>query len=196
MEIIEILSWVATLCSLVYVVLAARSNIACWVFAIVGCAIWAYVSYDSRLYSDAGLQIFYIATAIAGWWRWSKSTGEAGEVLPIKRMTLREHAIIWLVGLPMGYLLGYYLGESWGAVATYWDAYTTVFSVIVTFAVINRRLENWLYWIAIDIVTGALYFSRGLDAFGIVMIVYTVVAAFGYVAWKREMQGRNIINPS
>lgn len=188
MSTLDILSWVATACSLIYVVLAARSNILCWVFAAIGCAIWAYVSYESRLYSDAGLQVFYIATAVVGWISWQKNQRGATAQLPeVKSMTMKDHLTIWLVGLPLGYLLGHYLGEHWGAVATYWDAYTTVFSVIVTFAVISRRLENWLYWIGIDVVTGALYFSRGLTSFGIVMIVYTVVAIFGYIAWRKEM---------
>ncbi|MEM6395946.1 MAG: nicotinamide riboside transporter PnuC [Bacteroidota bacterium] len=188
METFEILSWIATVLSLAYVILAARSSIWCWVFAGIGCAIWAYVSYESLLYSDAGLQLFYMGMAVVGWINWNRKTSRDEELLPIKRMSLQEHLLVWVVGLPLGYALGRYLGEEWGAVATYWDAYTTVFSVIITFAVINRRLENWLYWIAIDIVTGLLYYSRELYAFALVMLAYTVVAVIGYVSWKKEME--------
>ncbi|MEM7571318.1 MAG: nicotinamide riboside transporter PnuC [Bacteroidota bacterium] len=183
------LAWIATAFALIYVALAAKSNSWCWFFGAVGCSIWAYVSWKENLLSDAGLQVFYVLVSIWGWWRWQFADKSAiNKVLPVSRMSKTEHAIIWGVGLPLGYILGRYLGDNFGAVATYWDAYTTVFSVIVTFAVVTRKLENWLYWILINIVTGALYFSRGLTAFGIVMIVYLVLAVVGYLSWQKELK--------
>ena len=85
-------------------------------------------------------------------------------------------------------LLGFYLSIYSTAKMPIIDSFTTVFSVIATYMVTKKVLENWLYWIVIDIVSVYLYFSRDLQLTSLLFVIYTIVAIFGYFSWKKKVQ--------
>ena len=206
------LDWLALLTSLAYVVLAARDNDWCWLFAAVSTAVWAYQSFfEYQLISDGFLQVFYFVMAGVGIWRWRQlrqsgqnSTGNEVPDAPlpartstapaaapgILRMTLCEHALTLAGGLLGGGLLYYFVSSSFVAAATLPDALTTAFSVIVTFLLIGRRLENWLYWIVIDVAYVWIYAGQGAILFAAMMVINVGVAAYGFYHWRRALHPR------
>ncbi|MCB0579702.1 MAG: nicotinamide mononucleotide transporter [Phaeodactylibacter sp.] len=182
--------WVVTVTALIYVVLAARENVWCWFWGIISCSLWAYASfafYD--LYLDALLQLFYVAMAVVGLYQW-KYGGQAGEGVPISRLSARQHLYILVGGTAAALLFGYFFDEYTPAAATYWDAFTTVFSVIATLILVRKILDNWAYWIVVDLVYVGLYFSRGAYLFALVMVVYVVIASFALVGWRRQYRAQ------
>lgn len=184
------LDWLALTTSLVYVVLAARSNNWCWLFAAVSTAVWAYQSYfEYHLVSDALLQVFYFIMAGVGLWRWQSNTATE-EVAPVQRMSVAEHVMTLGGGLLGGLALGYFFSSTMSAAATYPDAITTVFSIITTFLLIGRRLENWLYWIIIDLAYVWIYQSTGAALFALMMVINVVIAAYGFVSWQKSLGAR------
>ncbi|MEL6636400.1 MAG: nicotinamide riboside transporter PnuC [Bacteroidota bacterium] len=175
----------AVMTGIVYVVLATRSNPWCWPWGIVSSALWAYAAYVLfDLYVDALLQLFYVGMGIVGWQQWRR--GAEGEVRPVSRLRSSEHLAIVGVGLALALPIGYFFAEYTPAAATYIDAWTTVFSVLATILVVKRKLENWLYWIAIDAVYVYLYYTRGGYLFALLFVAYTIIAIIGYRAWWRE----------
>lgn len=181
------LDWIVTITALVYVVLSARNNPWCWLFGIVSCALWAYLSFFSyHLYLDALLQLFYVGMGFWGLYSWLRGGGE-GKGLAITPTSGKEHLLLITVGVASGLILGYGFSYT-AAAATYWDALTTTFSVLATILLVRRRLANWLYWIVIDGAYVGLYFSRGATLLGVLMLVYTVIAIFAYLEWSRQMQ--------
>lgn len=183
-----LLDWIALLTSLAYVILAARSNNWCWLFAAISTAVWAYQSYfEYQLVSDALLQVFYFVMAGVGLWRWQSNTANA-EVAPVQSMALQEHAFTIGGGLLGGLALGYFFNNTMSAAATYPDAITTIFSVITTFLLIGRRLENWLYWVVIDIAYVWIYLSTGAALFALMMVINVVIAVYGFFSWRKEFR--------
>ncbi len=177
--------WAATLTAVVYVVLAARVNPWCWVWGMVSCALWAYASFFFyHLWLDAILQLFYVAMAFVGWYRWQFG-GAQQSALPVTRLRLRQHLPILLFGGLATLVFGYFFGAYTPAAATYADAFTTVFSVIATFMLIQKKLENWLYWIVTDLAYVWLYGTRGAYLFALLMVVYTVIAIVAYRRWQK-----------
>ena len=87
---------------------------------------------------------------------------------------------------PAALLFGYFFDEYTPAAATYWDAFTTVFSVIATLILVRKVLDNWAYWIVTDLIYIGLYFSRGAYLFALVMVVYVFIFAFALVSWARQ----------
>ncbi len=175
--------WLALLTSVAYVVLAARGSNWCWGFAAISTAVWAYQSFVVyQLVSDGLLQVFYFVMAGVGLWRWQQ--GEAGEVLAVSSMSWREHG--WVIGgsLLAGVLLGYLFSNTLVAAATYPDALTTAFSVSTTFLLIQRRLENWLYWVVIDLAYVGIYLSTEAILFAAMINVGVAIA--GYWSWRKE----------
>ncbi len=180
--------WVATFTAIIYVVLAARGNIWCWAWGIISCSLWAYASFVFyELYLDALLQLFYVAMGFVGIYEW-KYGGRAQEGLPISRLSINQHLQIIGGGTLAALLFGYFFDAYTPAAATYWDAFTTVFSIIATFILVRKVLDNWAYWIVVDAAYAGLYFSRGAYLFTFLMVVYVVIASLALRAWWREYQ--------
>lgn len=178
------IDWAATVTALLYVVLAARDNPWCWGWGIVSCSLWAYASFVFyELYLDALLQVFYVGIAFYGLYQWQRG-GRGQTPLPISRTSGHVHASILGGGLVFTLLFGYFFDEYTQAAATYWDAATTVFSVLATFLLVQRKLENWIYWVLIDAVYCGLYYSRGAYLFTLLMAAYTVIALVAYFRWR------------
>ncbi len=182
------IDWVATLSAIFYVLLAARGNQWCWFWAIVSGLLWAYASYVFyQLYFDALLQLFYVVMAVVGYVQWQYG-GRNNAPLPITRMTTPQHLAAILAGSLLSVVFGVLAARYTSAAATYWDAFTTVFSVVTTFLLIRRKLENWVYWIVIDAVYAGLYASRGAYLFMVLMMLYVVIAVGAYIRWRREIR--------
>ena len=179
-----LLEWLAVVTALIYVGLAARNRVICFVFGAISGAIWAYVSffrYD--LYMDAFLQLFYVAMSFYGIYRWK--FGGTGAEKPISRTTRREHGTVFGIGVPLSILCAELLSNYTQAAATYLDSFTTVFSLLATWLLVERKLENWLYWIVLDAIYVGLYASREAYLFAVLMVLYTIIAAVAYLRWRR-----------
>jgi nicotinamide mononucleotide transporter len=181
-----LLDWSVTGTALLYVGLAARNNPWCWVWGAISCSLWGYASFFLyQLYSDAVLQIFYVVMALVGIYQWQRG-GAAGAALPIRRMPRGMHLVVIASALVSGWLLGTFFSSYGQAAATYYDALTTTFSVAATFLLVQRYRENWLYWIGIDLAYANLYYSQGALLFAVLMLIYTIIAYFGYRNWRPE----------
>ncbi len=177
----------AVVFAIAYLVLAARENVWCWFWGILSCTLWAYAAfflYD--LYVDALLQVFYIIISFLGLYQWLYGSAEQ-KALPITWLSRREHFLVVVVGLLATLFVGYFFDEYTPAAATYWDAFTTVFSVMITFMVIQKKIDNWLYWLVVDTVYVFLYWSRGGYLFALLFVAYLVIVALGFFQWQQQM---------
>lgn len=180
--------WTATITALLYVGLAARANSWCWFWGIISCSLWAYASYFFYdLYLDALLQLFYVVMAFVGLYNWKRG-GEEQKEKVISRLSIEQHTYYIITGIILAVIFGYIFSEYTPAAATYWDAFTTIFSVLATFMLVQKRLDNWIYWIVIDAIYTGLYFSRGAYLFTILMIIYTIIALFAFLRWQKLLQ--------
>ena len=104
----------------------------------------------------------------------------------IVSINAKTHFKLILIGLLLTFLLGYYLTIYASAASPLIDSFTTIFSIIGTFMVAKKILENWIYWIIIDIVSIQLYIGRELYLTGLLFLIYTVIAIYGYFAWAKR----------
>lgn len=177
--------WSAFLCGLLYIALASLNKISCWIFGILSAGLWTYAAFfQYQLYMDAGLNVFYVIMGIIGWINWSK--GGQGDELPITQLSRNVNFWIIVLGMIGSVILGYILTYYTDAALPYWDALTTIFSVVATFLLIRRRIDNWVYWIITDAIYVGMYFYREAYLFGILFLVYTVMAVIGWIQWQRE----------
>lgn len=176
----------ATALALLYVVLAARDSVWCWPPAFASSCLMAYRVFTAYgLYFDAALNVFYAAMAVVGLLRWTRGGAHEAAAAPITSMSWREHAA-WIGGGAVVVAVCVVLAEAYTAAALPLpDATTTVYSVIGTVLLVERRLENWLYFVAMDAVYVWLYLERGSALFAGLFAVYTVLAVIGYLSWRR-----------
>jgi len=175
----------AMILALAYLLLAVRQIIWCWLAAFVSTLIYSGVFLQAQLYMDAALQVFYALMAIYGWSQW-RHGGHADSALRISKRPMQWHgitlAVIVLISLVSGFLLSRYTNAAF----PYLDSFTTWASVIATWMVARKVLENWIYWIAIDSVSVYLYVHRGLYLTVILFILYVMIAVAGWQTWKSE----------
>ncbi len=173
-----------------YLLLAIRESIWCWPSAFISSGIFAGLFAVSRIYMDAGLQVFYAGMAVYGWWVW-RSSGPSREALQVHRWPLRHHVFACTVVLVLSSVSGWLLATYTNAAYPYVDSLTTFASFWATFLVARKVLENWYYWFVIDAVSIAIYLERGLEFAALLFGVYLAMIPFGLVAWSRSMgQGR------
>jgi nicotinamide mononucleotide transporter len=187
------LEWVAVALALGYLLLAVRQNPWCWACAIASAAIYLVLFARGGLVMQAALQLYYIGMAVYGWRVWR--SGAAGAPLPVSRWSARWHVLG--VGLVLAATLvnGWIIGRSTGGWVPYVDAFVAWASVFATWLVARKVLENWLYWIFVDAVAVALYWSQGFRPTAALFVLYVVIAVRGYFAWRADLARGSVPAP-
>ena len=171
--------------AIAYLVLVVREKIACWYMAFVSTAIYFFIFIDVRLYMEAGLQVFYLAMAVYGWYEW-RFGGRRGSGVPISTWSPARHAIsIGAIVVATG-LSTWLLTAYTDAQLPLLDSFTTWGAIVTTFMVARKVLENWVYWFVIDAVSIYLYLDRELYFTAALFAVYLVIIGFGFSAWLRH----------
>ena len=166
-----------------YVLLAVHQRRLCWIAAIASAALYIVIFWQVQLYLEAALQVFYIAMAIYGWFAWSRTPGP---VESIRTWPLRHHLVACLLLFILSLATGAVMSAFTDAASPLVDAATTLSALLATWMVANKLLENWLYWIAIDIASVGLYLSRDLTLTAALFAAYVILAGWGYVTWRKQ----------
>lgn len=179
----SLLEWGATIFSLIYLYYAIKNKTICFLFGIIGSGLWMLASYKAGLKFDAALQIFYVLISILGIYRW-KYGGINKEELPITDYSLRQHFLIIGFGILSSILLIHFSQYVEFINMPVLDATTTVFLVIGTILLIERKLSSWIYLVVADIAYIYIYGVSGLWLFVGIMILYIIFGINGYWSWK------------
>jgi nicotinamide mononucleotide transporter len=168
-----------------YAVLAARRNRWCWLSGAISSALIAVVSWVSKLPMQAGLQVFFVGMSVYGWMSWTR-TSTSGE-LSVSLWPLRSHVFAAAALTFLSLLSARLLAEETQAAWPMLDSLTTWFSLLATWLVARAKLENWLYWIVIDVVLVFLFYVRDRPWVALLYVLLIAIAAAGFVAWRRRL---------
>lgn len=182
MDTLVIIEIFATVFSLGFLFFLIRQNILAWPLGIVGSLLSIYLFTESKLYSEAILYGYYVLIGFYGWWNWSRPKGE----LLITTWKPRLHGFTIVIGAMLSLGLGYFFTHFSDADKPYLDATTTIFSFIASILEARKVLSTWIYWIIINGVTVGLYFSKSLDIYAAVMVIYFVMSIVGYRQWRSD----------
>jgi len=190
-QAISVAELIAVLAAVAYLGLAIRQHIACWFFAAISTVIYIALFFSAKLYMEAVLNGFYLVMAGYGWTVWTSGRRD-GKQLPVVVWPLKRHAVaigsIVLLSFANGYLLHRYTDATF----PYVDSLTTWFAIWATFLMARKVLENWWYWLLIDIVSVVIFWSRGLQLTSLLFVVYVVMIPFGMLAWTRSMRQQRV----
>ena len=164
--------------------LAVKENIWTWPTGIVGVLLYLVVNWRAHLYANALLQILYFVLSVHGWYEWLHGGTNHGE-RQISRATPRAWVLTAaggaLLTLPMWYLLV----RSGSSSSPVMDAATTAYSIVGQILLNLKITENWLVWIAVDIVYVVIYIQQRLYLTAALYALFVVLCAKGYVDWRR-----------
>ena len=180
---------VAAVFGVISVFLSVRQNIWSWPTAIVNVGLYIIVFFESKLYADTGLQVVYVVLNAYGWYHWLYG-GKNRTELPVSRTSGRVGAILVGLGLVGTALIGTLLVRKTDAALPYMDAMTTSTSLVAQWMMTRKLLENWVVWVAVDVVYIGMYIYKSLYVTAALYLVFLILSAFGYFQWRSSLRAR------
>lgn len=181
-----------TLLGVLYLYWEYRADAKVWVAGMLMPAVSLVVYWQSGLYADFGINVYYLLAAVYGLWAWrSHRDGHGGEpqAKPITRVPLRSLPQLALAFVVLQGGIGLLLLHT-DSTVPWADAFTTAMSVVGMWMLARKWVEQWWAWILVDAVSTVLYVCKGIYFYAVLYALYTVVAFFGYRAWRRMMRGQ------
>jgi nicotinamide mononucleotide transporter len=167
--------------------LMIRQHIAAWPVGIVNVALYAVLFTRAGLYSDAGLQVVYVALSLYGWWHWHRGSA-AHDALPVTRTPPREAMLAVVAALTLWIALALITSRLPGTSLPWLDAALVAGSLVTQWLAARKRLENWICWIVLDVVYVGLFVYKELLLTALLYAVFTGLAVRGHVAWSRGLR--------
>ena len=180
---------VAAAFGVVSVFLSVRQNIWSWPTAIVNVGLYIFVFYGSKLYADTGLQVVYVVLNAYGWYHWLYG-GKNRTELPVTRTSARLWLLLVALGAAGTAVLGTFLTQKTDAALPYVDSLTTSTSLVAQWMMTRKLLENWLIWVAVDVVYIGMYIYKSLYVTAVLYFIFLVLSAMGFVQWRRSLKER------
>jgi len=183
-----IVEWIALLFGVISAVLTIRARVSCWWTGIISLLGFVYILGSKRVYGDMCIQIFFILQSIQGWWKWHKANKD--DSLPITylgSLYIYPQITAWLVVMWILYRIG-------GSIPMF-DAGLVIFSVMANTLCVYKKIENWYYWILIDVLHIGMFSYQGLYTSALTYALFLIIAIFGLREWNRstEDDGQNYL---
>ena len=185
----------AALVGAISVWLSARQNIWSWPTAIVNVVLYAFVFYDAKLYADMGLQVIYAVLSIYGWYEWLHG-GAGRTALQVSRTGPRLAAFLALIAAIGSGVLGVFLHHATDAALPFMDSFLSSTSLVAQWMMTRKLLENWLVWIAVDVLYVGMFIFKGLYLTAGLYAVFLALAVRGYIDWRRSMALASTLSPA
>ena len=174
----------AVVFGIAYVLFAAKESLWAWLFAFLSTIIYTLLFWEGALVSSSLLNFYYMGMAVYGFILW-RSGGDKGEELEITGWSVKKNIFMIISGLVVAALLGYLSDTYTDAKFAYLDTFVMVFSVLATWMLANKILENWLYWMVVDSAAIILYWQSGYLATIVLFSLYILLAFYGYSSWHK-----------
>lgn len=164
--------------------LTIRRNILCFPIGILNVLIYVYLfqSESVRLYADALLQIVYLILLVYGWIVWNRSNNEKDEIHTVSATLIKK---LFAISILSTMALGIFLAQYTNASLPYLDAALTIISLIAQWMIAKKMIENWLLWMAVNIIYIPLYTYKGLTLTSILYLLFLILAINGWYNWRK-----------
>ncbi|MGD1998113.1 MAG: nicotinamide riboside transporter PnuC [Flavobacteriaceae bacterium] len=179
---------VAATLGLISVWCAKKNHVAVFPTGMISTAIYVYLLFQWSLLGDMMINGYYFLMSVYGWYVWTRRN-DHHQPTPITQMSRKEVRwlfLILIVSLVFVYAI-YVWFDKWGTVAATIDTLTTAIFFGGMWLMARRKIENWIFWIVGDVISVPLYITKGLTFTSFQYLIFTFVAVFGYIAWKKAL---------
>ncbi|MDQ7048269.1 MAG: nicotinamide riboside transporter PnuC [Enterobacterales bacterium] len=183
------LEWMAVVLAVVYLILAIKENSWCWVSAFFSTAIYVYLFFDINLFMESFLNFYYLIMAVYGWQQWQQGKPQEQTTSSAKRIITWQCKYHFYAMLCCSFLivvsywlLSHYTQQAYPLL----DSTTTWLAIFTTYLVTQKVLENWLYWVVIDLLSIYLYLEKGMALTALLFVGYVALSIVGFFSWKRH----------
>jgi nicotinamide mononucleotide transporter len=174
----------------------ALANIACnvfeihwgWPLSIIASALYAWLFYVSKLYGEAGVNVFFAIASVWGWWQWLCGH-RADSDAPLHIVRLARRGVLWcVVGYAAAWLLCALLLRTVTDSTVPWaDGFVTAGSIVGTVLLARKFIENWPLWLLVNAASVALFAYKGLTLTVLLYVIFFLLAIWGWLGWRKRM---------
>jgi nicotinamide mononucleotide transporter len=181
MTVLEI---IATLLGIANIFLIARRSIWNYPFALGMVALYGVIFWGAKLYSDAGLQVFFFVVNLYGWWTWHQNRTASGDIA-VERLSMMARALWIGVSVFAIYAWGHIMTRFTDASFPYWDGAIAMLSVAAQILMTRRFIDNWHWWIVVNMISVPLYLTKGLYLTAGLYGLFLLLAVWGLFEWRK-----------
>lgn len=163
--------------------LTVKENIWSWPIGIANAAFFLVLFLRSNLFADAGLQVVYIVLGVLGWYWWLYGGAQKTQ-LRIEHVGTKTVLVLSTLAIICTWFMTIRLTHMQDA-APFWDALTTVLSLVAQYLLTKKYLENWYVWMFVDVIYVALYGYKGLYLTAFLYFIFFCMCVRGLIEWKR-----------
>jgi nicotinamide mononucleotide transporter len=181
----------AVITGLLYITYTINEKKLLWLFGIISSGLYIWIFYNSGIYAYAVLYIYYVVIGFYGWYNWSKKPKEKLNSTESLSIHKASKSYLWccisltvLLTIPLYYLLKNYTNSD----LAFADAVLTSGGLVATWMLTQKIIEQWLFWIIIDILSFSVMLYKELYPSAILFLVYTLLAVKGYTEWRKELR--------
>ena len=156
-----------------------------WPLAAISSGLYFFLFWEQRLYGDACLQIFFAVVALWGWWVWLR--GIQGVSISISTSSQQQRVVFMGSGAVLWLVTGWFLLNFTDTDVPWWDAFPTAFSIVGQFLLARKKLDNWLIWVIVNIVSVALFAWKGLWLTTLLYLVFIALSVVGWRSWRARL---------
>ena len=178
---------IGTLSGFIFLYFEIKQSKWLWPVGLFSALMYIYVFFMVKFYADMGLQFYYVFISIYGWFHWSKSKKSNKPELPVSSLKTPLFFKLLLASLSIYIPITFILLNYTDSPLPYWDSLTTALSIVATWMLAKKILEQWLVWVLVDAISVGLYLYKELYPTAILFAVYTILALYGYFQWKKDM---------
>lgn len=165
---------------------AKKDNILVFPTGLISTSIYAYLLWQWSLLGDSMINVYYFIMSIYGWYHWTRQKDNVDE-FPISLMTKKEKgtSIIIFVVTVIFVVLVYLYFDKFTSWYSYLDTVLTGIFFVGMWLMAKRKIENWIFWIVGDLLSIPLYLAKGYTFTSLQYIVFTIIAVYGYLEWRK-----------
>ncbi len=172
---------------LVCVYFNTKQNVWGWPVAMISVVIYGIVFFQSKLYADMGLQIFFFVLCAYGLYEWLTKDAD-NQPLKVSWNSITINVLALVSTGILTSVLYFILTTYTDSDLPFWDSLTTAMSIVAQFLLARKKIENWIYWVVADIAYVGIYFYKGLMLTAVLYFVYVFLASYGFWEWKKSLQ--------
>ncbi|WP_417556667.1 nicotinamide riboside transporter PnuC [Mesoflavibacter zeaxanthinifaciens] len=160
---------------------------------MISTLIFVYLLLKWELLGDMMINAYYFIMSVYGWYFWTKKVDQI-HVTPISTTTIKEKqvSILIFIATLIFVFTVYKTFDKWTSWVAYVDALTTAIFFVGMWLMAKRKIENWIFWIIGDIISVPLYFYKGFTFTSLQYFGFTVIAIYGYLAWKKLLNNNQV----
>ena len=183
-----LLQLIGTALGLLYLWLEYRADIRLWIVGLIMPVVHGMLYFKAGLYADCSMQVYYVLAGIYGWIVWRRIPKKEEPSRGIGRVPLRMLPALAALYAALHGAIWFVLARFTDSTVPFWDAMTTALCIVAYWMLSRKWIEQWLVWLAVDLLTVGLYLYKGIPITAGLYALYSALAVAGYLRWRRQAE--------